>query len=49
MFTQRHIRILRFAPWATGYDFGSSDSTGSLKSQSEMTLNGMSSDPNNPV
>ena len=40
---------LRFAPLATGPKFGSSDSTGSLKGQSEMTLNGMSSDPNNAV
>ena len=38
---------LRFAPSATGPTFGSSDSIGSFKSQSEMTLNGMSSDPNN--
>ena len=40
---------LRFAPLATGPNFGSSDSIGLLKSQSEMTLNGMSSDPNNAV
>ena len=36
-------------PWATGPNFGSSDSIGSLKGQSEMTLNGISSDPNNLV
>ena len=40
---------LRFAPLATCPNFGSSDSTGSLNGQSEMTLNGMSSDPNNAV
>ena len=40
---------LRFAPLATGPNFGSSDSIGLLKSQSEMTLNGMLSDPNNAV
>ena len=39
---------LPFAPLATGLKFGS-DSTGSLKSQSEVTLNGISSDPNNAV
>ena len=37
---------LRFAPLATGPNFGSSDSIGSLKGQSEMTLNGMSSEVN---
>ena len=41
--------ILRIAPWATGHDFGSSDSIGSLKGQFEMTLNGISSDPDNAV
>ena len=40
---------LRFAPLAAGPNFGSSDSMGWLKNQSEMTLNGMSSDPNNAV
>ena len=40
---------LHFAPLATSPNFGSSDSIGSLKGQSEMTLNGMSSDPNNAV
>ena len=43
------LRELRFAPSATGPKFGSSDSIGSLKGQSEITLNGMSSDPNNAV
>ena len=41
--------ILHFAPLATGLNFGSSDSIGSLKGQSEMTLNRMLSDPNNTV
>ena len=36
-------------PLATGSNFGSSDSIGLLKGQSEMTINGMSSDPNNAV
>ena len=40
---------LRFAPLATGPNFGSSDFIGSLRGQSEMTLNGMSSDPHNGV
>ena len=40
---------LGFALSATGPKFGSSDSIGSLKGHSEMTLNGMSSDPNNAV
>ena len=40
---------LRFSPLATGPNFGSSDSIGSLKDQSAMTVNGMSSDPNNAV
>ena len=40
---------LRIAPFATGPNFGSSDSIGSLKGQSELTLNGMSSYPNNAV
>ena len=40
---------LRFAPLATSPNFGSSDSIGSLKGQSELTLSGMSSDPNNAV
>ena len=44
-----HQTALCFAPLATGSKFGSSDSTGSLKGQSEMTLNRMSSDPNNAV
>ena len=38
---------LRFAPLATGPNFGSSDFIGSLRGQTEMTLNGMSSDPHN--
>ena len=38
---------LRFAPLATGPNFGSSDFTGSLRGQSE--LNGMSSDPHKGV
>ena len=38
--------ILCFAPWATGPIFGSRDSIGSLKGQSEMTLYTMLSDPN---
>ena len=42
-------RHFTFAPWATSHDFGSSDSIGSLKGQSEMTLSRMSSDPNNTV
>ena len=41
--------ILRFAQLATGPNLESSDFTGSLKDQSEMTLSGMSSDPNNAV
>ena len=41
--------ILCFVPLATGLNFGSSDSIGSLKGQSEVTLSGMSSDPNNAV
>ena len=50
MFTQRHIRyVKRFAPFATGPNLGSSDFIGSLRGQSEMTLNGMSSDPHNGV
>ena len=40
---------LRFAPLATGPNFGSSYFIGSLRGQSEMTLNGMSSDPHNGV
>ena len=40
---------LHFMPSATGPKFGSNDSTGSLKGPSEMTLNRMSSDPNNAV
>ena len=38
-----------FLPWATSHDFESIDVIGSLKGQSEMTHNGMSSDPNNAV
>ena len=38
---------LPFTPLAIGLNFGSSDSIGSLKGQAEMTLNRMSSDPNN--
>ena len=38
-----------FAPLATGPNFGSSDFIGSLRGQSEMTLNGMSSGPHNGV
>ena len=55
MFTQCHIHYitsnvtLGFAPLATGPNFGSSDSIGSLKGQAEMTLKAMSSDPNNAV
>ena len=41
--------ILRFAPLATGPSFGSTDFIGSLRGHSEMTLNGMSSDPHNGV
>ena len=41
--------ILCFAPWTTGSKFGSSEFIGSLKGQSEMTLNGMLSDPNNVI
>ena len=44
-----HNVILRFAPLATSPNFESSDSIGSLKGQSEMTLNRMSSYPNNAV
>ena len=40
---------LCFEPFATGPNFGSSDSIGSLIGESEMTLSGMSSDPNNAV
>ena len=40
---------LLFTPLATGPNFGSSNAIGSLKSQSVMTFNGMSSDPNNAV
>ena len=40
---------LRFAPSATNQKFGSSVSIGSLKGQSEMTLNEMLSDPNNTM
>ena len=40
---------LYFAPLATRPKFGSSDFIGSLRGQSEMTLNGMSSDPHNGV
>ena len=40
---------LRFAPLASGPNFGSSDFIGSLRGQSKMTLNGMSSDPYNKV
>ena len=40
---------LRFAPLATETNFGSSDFIGSLRGKSEMTLNGMSSDPHNRV
>ena len=40
---------LLFAPLATGPNFGSSDSIGLLKGQSEMSLIGMSSDPNDAV
>ena len=39
----------RFAPLATGPNFGNSDFIGSLRSQSEMILNWMSSDPHNGV
>ena len=38
---------LHFAPLATGPNFGSRDFIGSLRGQSEMTLNGMSSDTHN--
>ena len=41
LYVSRHL--------ATGPNFGSSETIGSLKGQSEMTLNGMSSDPNNAV
>ena len=41
--------LLRFEPWATGHNSGTTDSIGLLKGQSEMTLNGMSSDQNNTV
>ena len=41
--------ILRFPPWATGRDVGTSDMTGSLKVHYEVTRNGMPSDPNNAV
>ena len=40
---------LRFSLLAIGPNFGSSNSIGSLKGQSEMTLSGMLSDPNNAV
>ena len=40
---------LSFVPSATGPKSGSSDSIGLLKGQSEMSLNGMSSDPNNAL
>ena len=40
---------LRFAPLATGPNFGSSGIIGSLSGQSEMSLNGRSSDPHNRV
>ena len=40
---------LRFVPLAAGPKFGSSNSIDSLKGQSEMSLNGMSSGPNNAV
>ena len=40
---------LRFAPFATGPNFGSSDFIGSLRGQSEMILNGMLSNPPNGV
>ena len=40
---------LRFVPLTTGPNCGSSDFIGLLKGQSEMTLNGMWSDPNNAV
>ena len=51
IYTASHLlnqMSLRFAPSATGPKFGSSDSIGWLKGQSEMTLNGMS-DPNNAM
>ena len=38
---------LRFAPLATGLNSGSSGFIESLRGQSEMTLNWMSSDPHN--
>ena len=40
---------LLFTSLATGPKFGSSDSIGSLKGHSLITLNTMSSDPNNAV
>ena len=40
---------LHFAPLATGQNFERSDFIGLLRGQSEMTLNGMSSDPHNGV
>ena len=40
---------LSLAPSATGPKFGSSNSIGSLQGQYKMTLNEMSSDPNNAV
>ena len=40
---------LRFAPLATGPNFGSSDFIDSLGGQFEKTLSGMSSDPHNEV
>ena len=50
MFTQRHIRyVKRHFTFRTGPNFGSSDFIGSLRGQSEMALNGMSSDPRNRV
>ena len=52
-FTERHIHYVKctFTFRAIGYrpNFGSSNSTDLLKGQSEMTLNQMSSDPNNAV
>ena len=52
IYTMSHLlrqTALHFMPSATGPKFGSSNSNGPLKGQSEMTLNGMSSDPNNAV
>ena len=53
MFTQRHIRYVKrhFIFRAIGYrpNFGSSDFIGSLRVQSEITLNGMSLDQHNGV